>query len=51
MSQGRYNEVNKIMLNCAKVNGKTLPEEMLVNVDVDVDAISERDQIPMIVNF
>lgn len=34
MSQGRYDEVNKIMQNCALVNGKTLPDELLAHFKV-----------------
>jgi len=32
MSQGRYDEVNVIMKNCAQINGKTLPEDLLPNL-------------------
>ena len=34
MSQGRYDEVNVIMKNCAQINGKTLPEDLLPNLHV-----------------
>jgi len=32
MSQGRYDEVNAIMKNCAQINGKSLPNDLLPNL-------------------
>lgn len=32
MSQGRYDEVNTIMKNCAQINGKTLANDLLPNL-------------------
>lgn len=34
MSQGRYDEVNAIMKNCAQINGKSLPNDLLPNLQV-----------------
>lgn len=34
MSQGRFEEVKKIMKNCAKINGKEFPHHLLPELEV-----------------
>lgn len=36
MSQGRFDEVKRIMKNCATFNGKELPEHLLPHLEVRV---------------
>ena len=35
MSQGRFEEVNRIMTECARVNGKELPPDLLPQLEVN----------------
>ncbi|KAH3727348.1 hypothetical protein DPMN_053282 [Dreissena polymorpha] len=46
MSKGRFQEANRILHKCAKVNGVTLPDELLSN-DIDDNTNTSQSVLKM----